>query len=448
MEKSNIQRSSIIGLWAAGLGMLIGVSGIVAVLAQIDGATISALTPMVRGLIVLGLSVVPAVLWLAVIVVQDRNAPEPRTLVIGLFVLGAVLMGGAVRPLESMVQLSPWADAGPSSLLLGGLIRGIIIAALTYAAVRCTVLPTATFDQPIDGLVYGVAVTMGMATADGMSYLFGRDIRLLGSAMSVITVDVLVYIAIGAVVGHVLGMIKPGRAAGWVGVIAVLGGGGVWAVNDVLDQLISQSPVTRTVWASMVPAALVLVAVLALVTVLIRRGMTIAASQSDVLLPVGRADWYVAAVLGTALLAGGALRLQGLDATRSVVHGPLTVVVPKGLLPVVPGMAFPAQSNGGVLYAIGERPSAGSATADVAREQNSLMENCYVYPAVPGEAWSVLESVCLPSGSGASATHEYLLVLTSAGTTYTVSVSGAEQHAERVAVAWSDMVRRLTQPRK
>lgn len=119
MAKSNIQRSSISGLWAAGLGMLIGVTGIVAALAQIDGATFSALNPIVRGGIVLGLSVIPAVLWLAIIVIQDRNAPEPRTLVIGLFVLGAVLMGGAVRPLESVVQLSPWADANPSLLLLG-----------------------------------------------------------------------------------------------------------------------------------------------------------------------------------------------------------------------------------------------------------------------------------------------------------------------------------------
>jgi hypothetical protein len=289
---------------------------------------------------------------------------------------------------------------------------------------------------------------MGMATADGMSYLLGRDIRMLGAAMRVITVDVLGYIAIGAIVGYVLGMLKPGRASGWVGVVAMLGGGGVWAVNDVLDQLVSQSPVTATVWASMLPAAVVLVAVLALLTVLIGRDGTTAASQGAVLLPIGRADWYVVAVLGVAVLGGGALRQQGLYATQSVMHGPLTVVVPTGLLPVVPGMAFPAQSRGGVLYAISERPSAGSTAADVAREHSALQESCYVYPIVSVAAGSVIESVCLPNGDGATTTHRYLLVNTAEGTTYTVSVSGAEMHTERVTAAWSEVLRRLTQPRK
>jgi hypothetical protein len=266
--------------------------------------------------------------------------------------------------------------------------------------------------------------------------------------MSVITVDVLVYVAIGAVIGYVLGMLKPGRAAGWVGVVALLGGGGVWAVNDVLDQLVSQSPVTGAVWVSMVPAALVLVAVLALVTVLIRRGGTTAVSQGAVLLPIGRADWYVVVLLGVTVLGGGALRQQGLDATQSVTHGPLTVVVPTGLLPVVPGMAFPAHSRGGVLYAIGERPSAGSAAADVAREHIALQESCYIYPIVSVAAGSVIESVCLPRGDGAVTTHGYLLVNKAEGTTYTVSVSGAEIYTERVTAAWSEVLRRLTQPRK
>ena len=444
MTGTKHDRPSLLGLWGAGIGVLIVMVAVTFGLTMLDAALMRTAPALLRMVVVVILSVLPAGVWLTIVAYQDRAAPEPRSTVLGMFVLGAIVASGVLQPLGTYFAWGNAVDGGTVHLLVHGVFRGIIIGALTYVAVRWTVLPSPQFDQHMDGLVYAVAVTMGMATADGMSFLVHRDVIQLAAAMGMLMVDVLVYIAIGAIIGHVLGMIKPGRSAGWVVGLGILSTGGVWALNDFLDRVVVLSSLTRSVWSGMVPATGVTIVVLGLITILMRREAHADATPETNPLPITRADWWVVVAILAALVGGSVLRAQVQSATRIVTHGPLLVVFPGGLIPMQAVRALPAMSRNGVTYSVGERPSAGSAEIDVAREERALQGECHQYPNKQGEFGTVLEYVCLPSTDTASATHGYTLVTTAGTTTYTVRVVGDESNAPTVATAWSDVVRRLT----
>jgi RsiW-degrading membrane proteinase PrsW (M82 family) len=406
------------------------------------------LPALVRTVLVVALCLIPAGIWLGIILYQDRTAPEPRTTVFGLFVLGAIIASDVLTPLGEYLAWGSYVDGGTVHLLANGVFRGIIIGALTYVAVRWTVLPTAEFDQHMDGLVYAVAVTMGMATADGITFLVARDVIQLAAAMGILMVYVLVYIAIGAIIGHVLAMIKPGRAPGWVVLVGLASTGGVWALNEFLDRVVVLSSLNQSTWSGMVPAAVVTVVVLALVTLLVRREARADALPNTSTLPVRRADWWVVLACIGALGGSSAVLMQVQSANRVVNHGPFVVMFPGGLIPKQAFRALPAVSRSGVVYSVAERPTAGTAEIDVLREERSLNDGCYRYPNTQISYGTVLEYVCLPSTGSGSVTHGYMLVATVGTTTYTVSVSGDESNAPAVANAWSDVVRRLTRSAK
>src|SRR5215468_7430415 len=99
---------------------------------------------------------VPAVLWLGFFYLMDRHEPEPKQLVAGVCVLGALV----AAPLSDFVQFQavpPVALAahGLSPLSLDRVLYAVLVTGLTqemckYAAVRYTVYMSREFDEPMD----------------------------------------------------------------------------------------------------------------------------------------------------------------------------------------------------------------------------------------------------------------------------------------------------------
>ena len=154
------------GLWLAGGGLvllLLVFVALVAFVAPLLPATLDGPPLILAGLVV---ALVPAVIWLAFFYQQDRLEPEPKTYVLKVFLLGALLAAAAGIPLvRDLFQVGQWLYTNLWTHLLGSiLVVGFVQEFLIYAAVRFSIYSSAEFDQRVDGIIYATAAGLGFAT--------------------------------------------------------------------------------------------------------------------------------------------------------------------------------------------------------------------------------------------------------------------------------------------
>lgn len=115
----------------------------------------------------------------------DRAHPEPLSLVLVTFVLGAASTLLAMAAEWGASHLSPWLN--PQLLTFGGQPSALPLSVLGFALtvgvpeegakLLATLYATKRreFDEPVDGVVYGVVAALGFAAAENVSYFaFGR----------------------------------------------------------------------------------------------------------------------------------------------------------------------------------------------------------------------------------------------------------------------------------
>lgn len=211
------------GLVQATVALLL-LSFIAGVVLTAFGGTLFELSEATRLIVGLVLAIVPAALWLGLFYAQDHLEPEPHHYIVGLFLLGALLGGAVEQPLlRDLLQVQRWSDSGLFTALLANIfVHGLITAALVYAAVRFTVLPTPEFDERVDGIIYGTSVALGLGIAANLSYLFDNGTVSIGVGTMQVIVTSLAYATFGALVGYFLGLVKPGGAPAWYAGLGVL----------------------------------------------------------------------------------------------------------------------------------------------------------------------------------------------------------------------------------
>lgn len=164
------------------------------------------------GLVIIGLvmAVVPALLWLAIFYRIDHAEPEPKRLVIGVYLTGLLLAAALHLPIFGVIfATDSWMGVYWWSQLLGGiLVIGMVSMAIVYASVRVVVFDNPEFDERLDGIVYAVAAGLGVATVSNFVYVLqngGVDLNI-GSIRMV--VDTLGYASMAGVLGYFLGQAR------------------------------------------------------------------------------------------------------------------------------------------------------------------------------------------------------------------------------------------------
>ena len=157
-ENKGFERASIINL-----GVIAVYTLAVYLLATILPAAFVKANLVIIGLVV---AIVPAALWLNFFYRQDRLEPEPHHYVIGVFLLAMLATNVIWRyVVDGLFRLDDWVAADNLSALLGNiLVVGFLVQGIVYAVVRITVYATAEFDERMDGIVYGTAAGLGVAT--------------------------------------------------------------------------------------------------------------------------------------------------------------------------------------------------------------------------------------------------------------------------------------------
>ncbi|HEY8448838.1 MAG TPA: PrsW family glutamic-type intramembrane protease [Thermomicrobiales bacterium] len=231
------------GTWPA-IGAMIAGLVILAVVMLIVGDRISEeLSDNWIALIGLGVSLLPGVLWLLVFRHLDKLEAEPHTFLLSMFALGALLAGTIGEPLRrGLLDLHRWQpDSWFWSVAVHTLTQGVVQALLVYIAVRWTVYLTDEFDERADGIIYGTAAGLGIATLLNINYVLDNRGLNLDVGTTRIIVDALALAALGGVVGYGLGQVKferhaPWFVALWVAVAAVLNGVFEWLQSEVTAQ--------------------------------------------------------------------------------------------------------------------------------------------------------------------------------------------------------------------
>lgn len=209
-------------------------------------------------LLAAAMAAIPAAFWLGFFYLLDRHEPEPKQLVAGVCVLGALI----AAPLADFVlsEIAPsvaLAVPGLTAFSVDRLIHAVLVVGLAqemckYAVVRYTIYTSSEFDEPMDGIVYMMACGTGFAVWVNYHRLSGQNHQVylsIGAAQAVVTT--LAHASFAGLLGYVMGRAKFSRRSAVArGILLMLGLLGAALLNGqftiledwVLDRGLAQHP--------------------------------------------------------------------------------------------------------------------------------------------------------------------------------------------------------------
>jgi RsiW-degrading membrane proteinase PrsW (M82 family) len=262
------------GMWISTVALIVGLIIFALLISALSPTLVASLQSsglMITGII---LALIPAAIWLVVFYLQDRLEPEPKHLILGVFLLGALLAQGVAIPLiYGLFRVQDWLDSAGSMVnILGSiLIIGFIQEYLKYAGIRFTLYRSPEFDERVDGIIYGAAIGLGFATMLSLNYVISSGGVLPGVGAMRITVEALAQASFAGVSGYFLGRAKFEEMPAWwlpagVALAATLNG----VVSYLLDA-VSRQGLSFTPTYSLILAAIIAGGTFAVLFMLIRR---------------------------------------------------------------------------------------------------------------------------------------------------------------------------------
>lgn len=254
----------------AGLVAFVLITALIELIAGIEGAV--SLGPVLAGLI----AGIPALFWLGFFYLMDRHEPEPKQLVIGVCVLGALV----AAPLSDFIlqQIAPvhaLEMPGLEAFSLDRVLYAVLVVGLgqemcKYAAVRYSIYMSREFDEPMDGIVYMMACGTGFAVWVNYHRLSeqGHQVYLsTGAAQAVVTT--LAHASFAGLLGYVLGRAKFSRRSPLVrGLLLMFGLLGAAVLNGqftIVENWVIQSGMAQHPWRGVGYAAVCATAVFAVI---------------------------------------------------------------------------------------------------------------------------------------------------------------------------------------
>lgn len=151
------------------------------------------------------LAVVPSLFWLWWFYRKDRYDPEPRGLVLKIFLLGMlpVLPAAILEVLLSKALFGSNSGSFVATLVGFMLVVGPVEEYGKYLVVRRWAFRNPAFNEPLDGIIYAAAAALGFAALENFFYLLDN-----GAALILIRgpLSTLAHVLFSSLWGYALGM--------------------------------------------------------------------------------------------------------------------------------------------------------------------------------------------------------------------------------------------------
>ncbi len=180
-------------------------------------------------------AIAPGLLWLWFFVRLDRIRPSSRSWIALTLIFGVIstVPAGLIEwgLLQKVVDYELTLDeplALTAIVMLG--VVGPVEEGSKFLAVRLGVYRSLHFEEPMDGLVYGAAASLGFASLENLGYVltFGPEVMLVRAPFST-----LAHLVFGSAWGYGLGLRRSGRGA-WVVWGSLAGAAALHGVFNIL----------------------------------------------------------------------------------------------------------------------------------------------------------------------------------------------------------------------
>ena len=160
---------------------------------------------------ILSAGVAPGLALLSYFYLKDEYEPEPVSLVFRTFLYGVLL----VFPIMFIQHVLETEHLLRSNLLNAFFGSGILEEFFKWFILFHLIYQHVEFDEPFDGIVYGVAVSLGFATVENIFYLVANGIE---HAMTRALLPVSSHALFGVIMGFYLGKAKftKGNKTKWI----------------------------------------------------------------------------------------------------------------------------------------------------------------------------------------------------------------------------------------
>ena len=195
------------------------------------------------------LAAAPPLFWLWLFYRRDRWEPEPKALVLKVFVAGALTSIPAW-----LLQISL---PGPTHPIYDYFVRvALVEEACKLIPVMIVAVRSRQMNEPMDGIIYAVAAALGFATVENVLYALWLGPAILVARAFTST---LAHLALSGLVGYQIGRWRMGRSPAhiWIAFFGVVGLHGAYDLLLVTGAGQVRSPmVARLTVLLLIPALL------------------------------------------------------------------------------------------------------------------------------------------------------------------------------------------------
>lgn len=149
-------------------------------------------------------TLLPPILIFLYIYFSDRFR-EPKKLMFQVFLLGVLLIIPAGYLNQFVLKTFQNNDPVNNALLIGFFAGGFIEEILKFSILYYFVLKKNEFNEPMDGIVYGVLVSLGFATLENIEYVYLQSENLGFTSLEVAQLRAFTAVPLHGLVGIVMG---------------------------------------------------------------------------------------------------------------------------------------------------------------------------------------------------------------------------------------------------
>lgn len=132
-------------------------------------------------------TLIPSFFWLWIYRLQDREQPEPRSLIKKLFFAGIIITIPAILLEDIFIPSQLFAPKNWIFIIATVILTALIEELLKFFATKKITWKLAVFDQPIDGVIYSISVALGFSLIENFFYFLPFAFPASGPAKFALT---------------------------------------------------------------------------------------------------------------------------------------------------------------------------------------------------------------------------------------------------------------------